>query len=109
MIREVEESSHITLGSYRVLRLCTEANAKDVPCVHYSLNPVTAHSLYCLGKELFDSVRIAKPLLISQPKCDFSQLFGEDEESSGGEQELDDAEKQGENGMECREVTQCYF
>lgn len=83
-----------------MLRLRAEANREDVPSVHHSFDPITAHTLYRMGKELPDPVSASYVIRkhgtdrVAVPVC--SQLFGEEED--GGE--LDEAEKQGENGTD---------
>lgn len=70
--------------------------------MHHPVDPFPADSLYSLGEELPDAVcphssptlltlRVCRGTLL----CAYSQLFGEDENAGG---ELDEAEKQGENG-----------
>ena len=80
-----------------MLRLCAEADAQDLPSVYHPINPITANTLHRVGEKLSYSVRATRsPHIIHRIHgVLFSQLFGEDEDSGG---ELDEAEKQGENG-----------
>lgn len=111
-----------------MLRLCSQTNTQNIPCVHHPFNPVPTYSLHSLGEKL--SVAVSFPFRLANrcqgnlaatpvylliclfidmllpvtiplykftnpkgPSLLCSQLFGEDEDS----EELDEAEKQGEN------------
>lgn len=78
-----------------MFRLYTEANPKVIPCLHYPVDAVTTYSLHCLGQKLSPSVRLRAELIVCVYVTFDRQLFGEDED---GGAELDEAEKQGENG-----------
>jgi hypothetical protein len=79
-----------------MLRLHTKTNTEELPRLHHSLNPEPAHPLHCLEQILFDGVSFTRTECFGCAHEDHcSQLFGEDEDATG---ELDDAEKQGENG-----------
>jgi hypothetical protein len=65
--------------------------------MHHPINANSANTLHCLGKKLSVAVSFTPPSFIyfaafNEPT---RQLFGEDEDSTD---ELDEAEKQGENG-----------
>ena len=71
--------------------------------MHHSIYADSTHTLHRLGKKLLDTVSTSSSALLPDDliyagstgltRC--RQLFGEDEESTD---ELDEAEKQGENG-----------
>ena len=71
--------------------------------MHHSIYADSTYTLYRLGKKLLDTVSTSTSALLPDEliyagstgltRC--RQLFGEDEESTD---ELDEAEKQGENG-----------
>lgn len=80
-----------------MLRLYPQADTQDFSRLHDSLYAFAAHPLYSVGQEL--STRVSLKSLLTRILHHWSygsQLFGEDEDASG---ELDEAEKQGENGM----------
>lgn len=87
-----------------MFRLHAKTHPQNVSCMYYPKHTESADTLYRLGKKLPPSVSSKyspfMPQLISRftRMYKFSQLFGEDEDAGG---ELDEAEKQGENGR-CR-------
>jgi hypothetical protein len=80
-----------------VLRLHTQTGSKVVPCLHYPIDTFTAHPLHRMGQKLSPTVSRqvdARNFHYHSSDSD-RQLFGENED---GGSELDEAEKQGENG-----------
>ena len=51
-VRRLVSRDRDRTGPHRVLRLHPKADAQDVPGVHHPLDPVPAHPLHRLGKEL---------------------------------------------------------
>lgn len=79
-----------------MFRLCYQADSQDLPSLYYSLDALTADSLYCLGQKLPLIVRrfgVQSSRLLTSNR----QLFGEDEDALG-EDELNEALQRGENG-----------
>jgi hypothetical protein len=83
-----------------MLRLYPQADTQDFSRLYDSLDAFAAHPLHSVGQELSTRVSLKSlPTRILHHRRFISydrQLFGEDEDASG---ELDEAEKQGENGM----------
>ena len=76
-----------------MLRLPAETYAENVPRLYHPLHPFTADTLHCLGEKLSPTVCKIIPLDDSQTNLCARTLFGEEED----EDELDEAEKAGEN------------
>ena len=69
--------------------------------MHDSFDTISTHTLHCVGQALPHAVSLCRVHLSVRGlvlKKYASQLFGEDEDSGS---ELDEAEKQGENGAYC--------
>ncbi len=83
-----------------MLRLHTQTNPENLPCLYNPVYPQPTYSLHRLEQELSHGYAIVmaalSPCYLSLISLYLRQLFGEDEDASG---ELDDAEKQGENGQ----------
>lgn len=84
-----------------MFRLYTKTDAEVVSSMHHPLYAITTDSLHSMGQKLshgvcrFISHRAPYTFLMNCNFLHHSQLFGEDEDAAG---ELDEAEKQGENG-----------
>lgn len=78
-----------------MFRLHSQTYTEVFSSLHDSVDPQSADTLHCLEQELPHGVSHV-PVMRLFFHLHFRQLFGEDEDATG---ELDEAEKQGENGM----------